>query len=64
MKTSLIMTESLPTSLKPVTLSLSKRSARLRQAQPERVLEIPMCTMRSRCFRVAGTSVQLRGHSA
>ena len=64
MKTSLIVTELLSTSLKPFTLSLSKRRARLRQAQPERVLEIPMRPMRSRYGRVAGMSVQPRGHCA
>ena len=40
MKASPIVTESLSTSLKPFTLSLPKRRARLRQAQPERVFEI------------------------
>ena len=37
MKASPIVTESLSTSLKPFTLSLPKRRARLRQAQPERM---------------------------
>ena len=63
MKTSLIVTELLSTSLKPFTLSLSKRRARLRQAQPERMLEITMRPMRSWRGRVAGMSVQPRGHS-
>ena len=40
MKASPIVTESFSTSVKPFTLSLSKRRARLRQAQPERVFEI------------------------
>jgi hypothetical protein len=63
MKTSLIVMELLSTSLKPFTLSLSKRRARLRQAQLERVLEIPRRPMRSWRGRVAGMSVQPRGHS-
>lgn len=58
MKTSFVVTEALSTSLKPFTLSLSKRRARLRQAQPERVLEISMRPTRSRSGRVAGMSVQ------
>ena len=64
MKTRHIVMESLSTSLKPFTLSLSKRRARLRQAQPERVLEIPMRPMRSRYGRVAGMSVQIAGACA